>query len=835
MAFLPSTSNIKASYSFKRKVASYTGPCVKVRRSSDDTLLDIGFFGDSFDEYTYLNFIGTGSGFVHTWYDQADNYDLTQTTNANQPQLVQADYNYMLKCTGGDFVSNTSFMGAKTNSTISLIWQAPITKPSGFTTYQSGAIIDTADSKYLAPYFTTNQGPMFYQTDSTFLYQHGHTILHTFTFENGTCRIYEYGAQSRIESSTPNPDWGQLVLGKTNFSSGDLYIGECTVWDAVVSATSLYTVFSSDYNNLLPTNGDNVYLSIGDSISTTTYSGGPGTNWCYLAHKNASSSWHFGAVQSGTTLSDWNTDVSKCTWYAQNLTNKKMIAIVFLGGNDILGGATGAQAFTRLETFVTALKSGGFDEVKVITCLPRYATGTQNNTDFETHRQTFNDAIVANANGLFDDVIDVETIAIGTNGNQDTTTNYSVDHIHLNSTGHVLLAGLVDNYIDNTITGGDMGTVDEGLGGRDIQGNVTSGSSSAFLDYSAGTDYTYTSTAVEFTNGAAALKNQYSSNITCAAAWSTVKTLDYSRDGGVKTVVAESGTITFSGGKMCLTSGANARVIWEGVNNLPKGGVGSIKFLWTPNYTGAPASLQYGPQWNELSGATRNYMYFIDNAATMYSQVNNGAAATKHAGSYAYSPVSGTEYEILLTFDMPNNLYNLYFDGTRRSTANSSAYTPDYTDKLIGRFFLGDNNADAGSVVANFKIRNLIVYDTVVESGASYTPGYTMPASKYLTSDSTIQLTTGITISTLTGFDAVTYASGSDAVKFHFDVGGTKKYWNGSAWATSDGTYAQSNTVAEVETNKASFPAGVVKPIAVLHSADGSTTPSISSVLLNYT
>lgn len=78
-----------ACFSVRKSNSSYAGSCMKVRRSSDNTTLDIGFVGNDLDTTTLLSFVGAGNGFVQTWFDQSgNNRDLVQTTIANQPSIV---------------------------------------------------------------------------------------------------------------------------------------------------------------------------------------------------------------------------------------------------------------------------------------------------------------------------------------------------------------------------------------------------------------------------------------------------------------------------------------------------------------------------------------------------------------------------------------------------------------------------------------------------------------------------------------------------------------------------------------------------------------------------
>lgn len=75
--------------------AVYSGPAIRVRRSSDNTEQDISFASSSpnsgIDTTALLSFVGANNGFVTTWYDQSGNArNAIQTTAANQPQIVSS-------------------------------------------------------------------------------------------------------------------------------------------------------------------------------------------------------------------------------------------------------------------------------------------------------------------------------------------------------------------------------------------------------------------------------------------------------------------------------------------------------------------------------------------------------------------------------------------------------------------------------------------------------------------------------------------------------------------------------------------------------------------------
>jgi hypothetical protein len=81
--------NAALAFSVKKIRAAYTGNCMKVRRASDNTTLDIGFSGDDLDISALQTFCASTNGFVDTWYNQSGtNAVAIQTVLAKQPKIV---------------------------------------------------------------------------------------------------------------------------------------------------------------------------------------------------------------------------------------------------------------------------------------------------------------------------------------------------------------------------------------------------------------------------------------------------------------------------------------------------------------------------------------------------------------------------------------------------------------------------------------------------------------------------------------------------------------------------------------------------------------------------
>ena len=83
--------NAAVAYSLRKLRTAYTGNCIRVRRSIDNTEQDFGFVNNVLDTASLLTFCGAGNGFITTWYDQSGNANnSTQATAANQCQIVSS-------------------------------------------------------------------------------------------------------------------------------------------------------------------------------------------------------------------------------------------------------------------------------------------------------------------------------------------------------------------------------------------------------------------------------------------------------------------------------------------------------------------------------------------------------------------------------------------------------------------------------------------------------------------------------------------------------------------------------------------------------------------------
>ena len=108
--------------------------CMLVRRSSDNTTLNIGYVNGLLDVITLLAFVGSGNGYVVTWYNQGSlgsSGDATQSTAASQPQIVASG---VVETQNG--VPSVYFGGSQSLKSINPIGQTG-SNPSTFTAIAS--------------------------------------------------------------------------------------------------------------------------------------------------------------------------------------------------------------------------------------------------------------------------------------------------------------------------------------------------------------------------------------------------------------------------------------------------------------------------------------------------------------------------------------------------------------------------------------------------------------------------------------------------------------------------------------------------------------------------
>jgi hypothetical protein len=148
-------TGIIAAYSTRKLLTAYAGAALRVRRSSDNTELDIGFNGTGdLDQTALTTFVGANSGYVTVWYDQSGAArNLSQATTTTQLRIVNAGVVDVVNTRVSPYAPSTSLWYIYTNVTPFLtnnraeVFQIGSTDASSFSRLLSMAATGLTDTQ----------------------------------------------------------------------------------------------------------------------------------------------------------------------------------------------------------------------------------------------------------------------------------------------------------------------------------------------------------------------------------------------------------------------------------------------------------------------------------------------------------------------------------------------------------------------------------------------------------------------------------------------------------------------------------------------------------------
>jgi uncharacterized protein involved in tellurium resistance len=219
---------------------------------------------------------------------------------------------------------------------------------------------------------------------------------------------------------------------------------------------------------------------------------------------------------------------------------------------------------------------------------------------------------------------------------------------------------------------------------------------------------------------------------------------------------------------------------------------------------------------NYVSGYTLSETAYVEDVITLPDFTYSGLGSIQ-----AFTNIVSTES------NTPRYIINgQYYSGGWVASSDTWATASPLADVLTNIATLPAADTVTIKIVTNDTDTQQSVDDlTLTYTGQAYLQ--TDPSMVSATTFDAEQLFTFVENSTVTGSDAIKYIMIVDTVKY---------YWSGSAWVESDGTYSQSNSSTDVNTNILAL-MDRVKTVGIqifLNSDDGSTTPEITSLVITY-
>lgn len=179
------------------------------------------------------------------------------------------------------------------------------------------------------------------------------------------------------------------------------------------------------------------------------------------------------------------------------------------------------------------------------------------------------------------------------------------------------------------------------------------------------------------------------------------------------------GSATVSAGYLNLNADSLRYIDYQAANNADSQQVGAVRCVVCPAYSGTPATAQrffsVGKAHNSLVNVVTAY-HFTN--GKIYYQIYNSAAASIFTllSDAVWVPVSGTDYELEIDWDITTGANRIFIDGQQIATADTSTGTRSAD---IGLLRVGSDIT--GASTSNFKISNLAVFNSVQHT-ENYTP-----------------------------------------------------------------------------------------------------------------
>jgi len=252
---------------------------------------------------------------------------------------------------------------------------------------------------------------------------------------------------------------------------------------------------------------------------------------------------------------------------------------------------------------------------------------------------------------------------------------------------------------------------------------------------------------------------------------------------------------------------------------------GAIKFKVTPNYSGIPTTSKVFTYICKENGSTINEIAIFHQLGTGLLRINvrDASGTTIATADGFWEPSALTTYEIEANWDVTAGETRIYLDGILHGS--DLVGTGTRSDD-IGLFRAGMNATL--TTTSDHYLEDIVLYNTVQHTGASYTPGYVLYEGRYSGDVITLPAMTysgpGVT-------QAFTNIVSTEANAPRYVI--NDRYYSGG-WVASSSTWATASPISTILTNIATLPASdsvIIKAI----TRDSNLRMSISDLTLTFT
>lgn len=468
----PYQSNTAAAYS-TNKVFSNATLCLRVRRASDNTQLDIGFVNNKLDTTSLSSFLTATTGFLATWYDQSGNgYHLIQADVTKQPGVTLNASNGLPAITFdgvNDTMANVAnVFNSSFNRSFSNVILGSKTAGSAFgiATQTPGFYYGRFTNGGLQRFGTTGIATGGNNMDYHALYDNVNNLFTSiFTYDGTNRKAY---ANNTLYSSILSNGGSDNMSLTSNITVGSAFDGSSpwtgNVYTCLYLKTALSAADSTIFGNKLKIDfglqaksfvkftGNSRVLGFGSTTGDGSYPGQSFPSQLVLSSGGPISFTFMNDALNGASSEALITTNAAKNIYDTNGYCAKLIVIFQEIIDSLIIGDTAAQAITAQNTYMASFKALGYTVV-VLTCAagqinisdPTAPNGNGVSTNsMEVQRLIANAAMPAYVGIYYDYLVDIGSDSrVGTLASTNNMTYWNTDKLHNNDTGYSVVAALV--------------------------------------------------------------------------------------------------------------------------------------------------------------------------------------------------------------------------------------------------------------------------------------------------------------------------------------------------------------------------------------------------------
>lgn len=305
--------------------------------------------------------------------------------------------------------------------------------------------------------------------------------------------------------------------------------------------------------------------------------------------------------------------------------------------------------------------------------------------------------------------------------------------------------------------------------------------------FSSDAGFTYDADKAEFVGGLVRQKDQRGDGVFFASFASSLN----ANWGAASLTGTGSGGAAASGGKLDLKGTTPKSVSWNAGNIAAASNKGCVRISFTPNYSGTPADTQVLFFRGQSGGGLVNYLDIAHlTTGNLRSACYDSSGALIFEITASFSPTASQSYEIELNWDVaPSGSSRVFLDGNLFGSSSATGTVTTFDAFRIGEVVGLAPNQD-------FELDFFAVFSLPQHVAAYTAPAAALSETAYVGSTVILPAFSYTGVGTILAVESSSIAeSGSP----RYIVGG--KYWNGSAWVTSNLTYAQANDSATAIAN----------------------------------